>query len=124
MDAAFTSIEAQKSKGSLHAHSQLFVQCMHQHTPLVEVLRALRAKGGNLVQKYLVYKAHVCREADADPLGALARRTQYEGEWPEYKQHEDLHSDMRWRNPSIWTHQCELEIEMPYLHRLQSLYSV
>ena len=34
IDGIFTSIEAQKSAGSLHAHSQLHVQCIHQHTSL------------------------------------------------------------------------------------------
>ena len=48
-DAGYTSIEAQKSKGSLHAHSQLFVQCLHQHTPLADVLRRLRADGVDIV---------------------------------------------------------------------------
>ena len=32
VDMGFTSIEAQKSTGSLHAHSQLFIQYLHQHT--------------------------------------------------------------------------------------------
>ena len=36
-DAGYTSIEAQKSIGSLHAHSQVFVRFLHQHTPLVDV---------------------------------------------------------------------------------------
>ena len=34
MDAAYVTIEAQKSSGSLHAHCQCFVQCLHQHTPM------------------------------------------------------------------------------------------
>ena len=33
IDASHTSIEAQRSVGSLHARSQLLVQCLHQHTP-------------------------------------------------------------------------------------------
>ena len=33
IDAMFTSVEAQKSTGSLHAHSHFVVQCLHQHTP-------------------------------------------------------------------------------------------
>ena len=37
LDAGYTSFEAQKSTGSLHAHSQLFVQCLHQHESLAEV---------------------------------------------------------------------------------------
>ena len=61
-DSAYTSIEAQKSRGSLHAHTQLFVQCLHQHTPLVEIFARIRSVGGGeMVDKYLRYKAHVCR---------------------------------------------------------------
>ena len=41
VDAVFTSIEAQKSSGSLHAHSQVFVQCLHQHQPLWEIASKL-----------------------------------------------------------------------------------
>ena len=37
-DAVFISIEAQKSSGCLHAHCQLFVQCMHQHTLMHHIL--------------------------------------------------------------------------------------
>ena len=92
MDAWLTSIEAQKSKGSLHAHSQLFVQCLHQHTPLADVLRVFRQNRGDLVRKYLVYKAHVCRECYADSPQASARRELREKEWPEYKAHRDLHT--------------------------------
>ena len=32
VDAVYTYIEAQESTGSLHAHSQVVVQCLHQHT--------------------------------------------------------------------------------------------
>ena len=32
--AVFTSIELQKSTGSLHAHSKVSVQCLHQHQPV------------------------------------------------------------------------------------------
>ena len=38
IDAMYGSIECQKS-GSLHLHSQLFVQCYHQYTPLSELMR-------------------------------------------------------------------------------------
>ena len=92
MDAGFTSIEAQKSKGSLHAHSQLFVQCLHQHTPLVDVLRVLRKDRGDLVRKYLVYKAHACGECYETGQQATAGREQREKDWPEYKAHRDLHT--------------------------------
>ena len=41
VDAAFTSIEAQKSTGGLHAHSQVFVQCLHQHAAVWEIAKTL-----------------------------------------------------------------------------------
>ena len=62
VDAIFTSIEAQKSTGSLHAHSQVFVQCLHQHTPLWEILKQLKKGAGSMFNDYLNYKAHVCRQ--------------------------------------------------------------
>ena len=85
IDAGYTSIESQKSSGSLHAHSQLFVQCLHQHTPLVEVLAKVRADGKDLVSQYLDYKAHVSRQMYSDPIKAEERLPQREEEWPEYK---------------------------------------
>ena len=65
IDAGYTSFEAQKSTGSLHAHSQLFVQCLHQHEPLSEVLKQLTVKP-ELAERYLKYKEHVCRQVYAD----------------------------------------------------------
>ena len=85
LDAGYTSIEAQKSKGSLHAHSQLFVQCLHQHTPLIEVLRQIKGSGGDVVSKYLQYKAHVCKQTYEDVASARACQTDIEKDWPEYK---------------------------------------
>ena len=85
IEAGFTSIEAQKSKGSLHAHSQLFVQCLHQHTPLSELLVELASRG-NIVKDYLTYKAHVSRQVYADPQRADARLPLLEADWPEYPQ--------------------------------------
>ena len=34
VDAVSAPVEAQTSAGSLHSHSQVFVQCLHQHTYL------------------------------------------------------------------------------------------
>ena len=88
VDAGYTSIEAQKSTGALHAHSQLFVQCLHQHEPLAEVLKRLTEKP-ELVERYLQYKEHVCRQMFAD-RGQLqsweqGRRQEVESAWPEYR---------------------------------------
>ena len=57
IDAVFTSIEAQKSTGSLHAHSQLFIRCLHQHTSLHELIQQLRKYSTHVVLDYLDYKA-------------------------------------------------------------------
>ena len=61
MDAGSTSFEAQKSTGALHAHSLLHVQCLHQHVPLKEILESVKLRP-DLVEKYLNYKRHVCRQ--------------------------------------------------------------
>ena len=85
IDAGYTSIEAQKSTGSLHAHSQLFVQCLHQNTPLAEVLERIRTRRGTLVQDYLVYKGHVCRQIYATVNKTMQDRLYaLEKQWPEY----------------------------------------
>ena len=47
VDAVYTSIEAQQSTGSLHAHSQVFVLCFHQHTSLSDILQELRKQPGD-----------------------------------------------------------------------------
>ena len=62
VDGAFTSIEAQKSVGSLHAHSQVHVECIHQHTPLHELVPMLVGRHAKVLAEYLKYKEHVCRQ--------------------------------------------------------------
>ena len=90
MDAGYTSIEAQKSTGSLHAHSQLFVQCLHQHTPLTEVLARIKQVGGrDIVEGYLRYKTHVCRQV-YDPPPTDAELEEVEKDWPEYEHSSNL----------------------------------
>lgn len=84
IDAGYTSIEAQNSTGSLHAHSQLFVQCVHQHTPLHEILAHLRTTRAHTVIDYLKYKAHVCRQEYAAPPDEETLEG-IEKNWPEYK---------------------------------------
>ena len=59
VDAAYISIEAQKSTGSLHAHCQVFVQCLHQHTPLAEIFQLVESRLDALRAAYLRYNAHV-----------------------------------------------------------------
>ena len=95
MDAGASSFEAQKSTGSLHAHSNLHIQCLHQHTPLVELLPVFKERP-ELIARYLNYKRHVCRqEYYSDALARswdngevdkpAGRRKEVEAEWPEYR---------------------------------------
>ena len=73
VDAVFGSIESQKA-GGLHLHTQLFVQCLHQHTPLHQILHRIRCGAGSLVQDYLTYANHVCKTSYADVEGWHARQ--------------------------------------------------
>ena len=59
VDAAYTSVESQKSTGSLHEHSQVFVQCLHQHTNIYQILDKLRERPDSIVREHLQYKEHV-----------------------------------------------------------------
>jgi hypothetical protein len=71
IDAGYSSVEAQKSTGSLHAHSQLFVQCLHQHTPLAEILSRLKGKHGEVSCLVIWCTRHTC----ADKPITQSRRT-------------------------------------------------
>ena len=85
-EAVFTSIESQKAKGSLHAHSQVFVQCPHQRMPLIKVFEFLKSGNAAVVQRYLRYKTHVCRQAYADQDLAERRLPEQEAACPQYKE--------------------------------------
>ena len=61
VDAVYGSIVAQKSAGSLHAHFQFFVECLHQHTPLQALLTEYREELQTLFSQYAKYKALACR---------------------------------------------------------------
>ena len=86
VDAVYMSVEAQKSTGSLHAHCQVFVQCLHQHTPLTEIFQLLETRLDALRTAYLRYNAHVVHttysgqtDEDIEAGIAAAERT-----WPEH----------------------------------------
>ena len=89
-DGIYISIEAQKSAGSLHAHGQLHIECLHQHCPLQEVMALVARNRQGIVAEYLRYKTHVCREEYGDPQGWEERRLLTEADWPEYKHSVEL----------------------------------
>ena len=47
------SMEAQKSAGSLHAHMQVFVQCLHQHTPLQGIFALSEGEKNEAIERIL-----------------------------------------------------------------------
>lgn len=95
MDDIDIALEAQKSSGSLHAHGQGFLQCLHQHQPLNVLFDVLQTGGRHLVQDYLKFKAHVSRETYADPELFLSRMDEREKLWPKYE-----HSTLFLSSPS------------------------
>jgi hypothetical protein len=87
MDAAYVTIEAQKSTGSLHAHCQCFVQCLHQHTALEEIFRLGEQKLKSLRTSYLAYSAHVMHGTyEGHSAEEVAEGiAEAEVSWPEHK---------------------------------------
>ena len=87
MDAAYVTIEAQKSTGSLHAHGQCFVQCLHQHTPLQEIFSMAEDRLELLRAAYLEYVSHVSHSVyKGQGVEEMAMGiAQAEAAWPEYQ---------------------------------------
>ena len=87
MDAAYITIEAQKSSGSLHGHCQCFVQCLHQHTQLQEIFQLSCERLAALRAAYLEYNAHVMHGtyAGQDTEAIAQGIADAEAAWPEHK---------------------------------------
>ena len=90
VDGVYGSIEAQKSAGSLHLHVQVFVQCLHQHTPLHEIVQLSSEKMSDLVEGYKRYKMHACRQEYDDGDGWRSRKAEVEKAWPAHNDTTDL----------------------------------
>ena len=92
MDAAYVTIEAQKSTGSLHAHCQCFVQCLHQHTALEEIFQLGAKKLEELRTSYLTYSGHVMHgvyEGHSQEQ-VTAKIVAAEASWPEHKNEQSM----------------------------------
>ena len=86
-----SSIEAQKSTGSLHAHSQVVVQRLHQHTSIHDILNKLRDQPDSIIKEYLRYKEHARRQVYTQDVDTIEKQTlAAETEWPEYKKKASL----------------------------------
>ena len=84
IDAIYGSIECQKS-GSLHLHTQAFVQCYHQFTPLSELVTLSSERQLELLRRYSTYSAHVRRTIYNKPQDWEEEQQDVEADWPEYK---------------------------------------
>ena len=85
-DGIYVAIEAQKSSGSLHAHAQVFIQCLHQRQTLADVWREVEARAETLASGYLRYSTHVMRGVYGAPLKDVDESLETLREsWPEYQ---------------------------------------
>ena len=86
VDAVYVTLEAQKSTGSMHGHAQVFVQCLHQHTPLEEIFRWRDENMQPLRRAYENYHAHVGQASYAgqDKDDIQKRLDAVEASWPEH----------------------------------------
>ena len=127
----YISIEAQKPAGSLHAHAQVHIECLHQHCTIREVMEEVQRRGPTLIKDYLRYKHHVCREEYEDPEGRESRQVEIEGTWPDYRDsvalvstRRYLQSDMdgtSWREKYLKEHvQTIQEMKQHHVHTFNS----
>ena len=84
IDSVYGAIECQKS-GTLHVHIQAFVQCYHQFTPLVDLLKLGNQRLVEMLRRYSSYSAHVRRMVYCNPHQWQEELEEVEAEWPEYK---------------------------------------
>ena len=84
IDAIYGAIECQKS-GSLHLHTQAFVQCYHQFRPLSELVTLSNERQLELLRRYSTYSAHVRRTIYDRPQDWEKEQEDVEADWPEYK---------------------------------------
>ena len=115
-DACIGSCENQKS-GALHLHGQLFVQCIHQLTPLKEIMAKIRAGRRDIVEGSLAYNAHVCKQTYDEREGweredGSGRRLEREEKWPEY---EDV--ALMLSRPAYQRHQPNIHVLSPEVPR-------
>ena len=85
IDAVYGSLECQKA-GPYHLHGQFFVQCLHQFTPLSELVRLGQEAQLEIIRKYSSYNAHVCKMTYANLEAWHEEQVAVENDWPEYKQ--------------------------------------
>ena len=69
----------------------MFVQCLHQHTNIYQIIAKLREKPDSIVKEYLRYKEHVSRQVYTEDVQTVnTKLAETESEWPEYKTHTTL----------------------------------
>ena len=76
-DAYYGSKECQKA-GSLHLHMLLFVQALHQHSSVAELLQSC---DGNTLSSLYRYKANTDSEVYVDPTNVEKNQDLIEADW-------------------------------------------
>eukprot|EP00438_Fugacium_kawagutii_P006753 Skav200266 [mRNA] locus=scaffold4437:38715:48406:+ [translate_table: standard] len=87
VEAVYVSLEAQKSCGASHGHAQVFVQCLHQHTPLEEIFHFTAEQLDALRIAYIAYNAHVCHATYANQPASVVQKkiVTAEASWPDHE---------------------------------------
>ena len=88
-DAMVGAVEAQKAEGVLHLHMFLFLQMVHQFTPLQELADLIRA-GILSSQSWKNYISHVRCASYPDAEQAEADRDYVERSWPAFAKDKSL----------------------------------
>ena len=88
-DAMVGAVEAQKAEGVLHLHMFLFLQMVHQFTPLQEIADLIRA-GILSSQSWKNYISHVRCASYPDAEQAEADRDYVERSWPAFAKDKSL----------------------------------
>ena len=70
---------------NLHLHTQAFVQCYHQFTPLSELVTLSSERQLELLRRYSTYSAHVRRTIYEKPHNWEEEQQDVEADWPENK---------------------------------------
>ena len=88
MDAYYGAKEGQKA-GNLHLHLLAFLQSLHQHSSVDELVSALRLNP-SIVDDFFAFKNHCDNEQYSDPEKFAHQRDTLEKDWPLYETHSHL----------------------------------
>ena len=74
---------APSKSGAYHLHGQLFAQCVHQFTPLQDLVDMGNERMLEILRRFSDYTAHVRRMVYCDVNAWREQQEEVEAEWPE-----------------------------------------